>query len=146
MWHKLYPHIACLASCYLNLCARKLSEWWISIGGVLIKITVGIYIGWHERIWVWVRVRECWVFGVYKGLIFSFSGKHNWNFMNKSSSLVARVFKTRYYPHYHFLHSSCGGGASFVWSGIWRAKEVLKKGFRCVMGDGKDIEVLLING
>ncbi|KAL8156575.1 hypothetical protein AgCh_001610 [Apium graveolens] len=32
-------------------------------------------------------------------------------------------------------------GVSYVWSGIWQAKEALKQGFRWVLGDGEDIRV-----
>lgn len=28
-------------------------------------------------------------------------GKHVWNFVTNAYSLVARVFKARYYPNYH---------------------------------------------
>lgn len=31
---------------------------------------------------------------------------------------------------------------SFVWSGIWQAKEYLKKGFKWVLGDGETIRIL----
>lgn len=65
-------------------------------------------------------------------------GKHCLELYYKSS-LVARVFKTRYYPDSHFLQAKRGGGSSYIWSGIWEAKEVLGKGFRWVLGDGEMI-------
>lgn len=37
------------------------------------------------------------------------------------------------------LNANKGQGASFIWSGIWTAKEELKKGFRWVLGNGGDI-------
>lgn len=67
-------------------------------------------------------------------------GKHVWNFMNNPNSMVARVFKARYFPHSNLLRASRGGGSSFIWSGIWQAKEALAKGFRWVLGDGSDID------
>lgn len=66
-------------------------------------------------------------------------GKHVWNFIRSLNSLVAQVFKARYYPNQHILQSSRGGGPSYVWSGIWEAKELLSKGFRWVLGDGETI-------
>lgn len=33
------------------------------------------------------------------------------------------------------------GGASFVWSKIWKTKEVIKKRFRWVVKDMRDIDV-----
>lgn len=37
------------------------------------------------------------------------------------------------------MQSRRGGGASYIWSGIWEAKEALKKGFRWVLGDVRSI-------
>ena len=64
-----------------------------------------------------------------------------WNFIHKPHSLVARVFKARYYPKSHVLNATRNGGASFIWSGIFAAKEELKKGFKWVLGNGRDIHV-----
>lgn len=49
-------------------------------------------------------------------------GKHIWNFCHKPSSLVARLFKARYFPDNHILRASKGVGSSFIWTGIWRLK------------------------
>lgn len=66
-------------------------------------------------------------------------GKHLWNFMHNSNSLVARIFKARYFPTSHVLKASRGSGSSFLWTGLWTAKEELCKGFRWVLGNGNDI-------
>lgn len=68
-------------------------------------------------------------------------GKHCWHFLQNPSSLVARIFKARYYPNSSLFEASRGGGASFIWSGLWQAKEKIKHGFRWVVGDGKNIKV-----
>lgn len=44
-------------------------------------------------------------------------GKHVWNFLNNPGSLVARVFKTRYYNNYHLMHANKGGSSSYIWFG-----------------------------
>lgn len=67
-------------------------------------------------------------------------GKHVWQFLNKPDSLVSRVFKARYFPRTSVLKAARGGGSSFIWSGIWQAKEAFCKGFRWVLGDGKEID------
>lgn len=67
--------------------------------------------------------------------------KQIWNFLQKPNSLVARVFKARYYPSGNLLNSARCGGASFLWSGLWTAKEEFKKDFRWVMGDGRNTNV-----
>lgn len=68
-------------------------------------------------------------------------GKHIWNFCQKPNSLIARMFKARYFSRQHVLHANKGTGSSFIWKGILEAKETLKQGFRWVLGDGKDIRM-----
>lgn len=45
-------------------------------------------------------------------------GKLCWNFIQKPHTLVARIFKARYYPGSHFLNASAGTDPSFIWSGF----------------------------
>ncbi|XP_074363624.1 uncharacterized protein LOC141704237 [Apium graveolens] len=66
-------------------------------------------------------------------------GKHVWNFVNNLRSLAAIIFKARYFSNDHIFHAKRGGGDSFIWSGIWKAKESLKNSFRWVLGDDVDI-------
>lgn len=66
-------------------------------------------------------------------------GKHVWNFTHNPNSLVSRVFKERYFPDSNVLMAKRGQGSSFLWSGIWSAREELAKGFRWVLGNGNDI-------
>lgn len=72
---------------------------------------------------------------------YNFSMKHVWSFINKLDTLVARVFRARYYPDNHVDTTTRNGGSNFIWSGIWAAKEVLKKGFRWVLGNGEKVNV-----
>lgn len=66
-------------------------------------------------------------------------GKQCWSLINKPETLVSRVLKAKYYPNGHLLQATRTGGASYTWSGIWEAKEKLKKGLRWVIGDGRSI-------
>lgn len=66
-------------------------------------------------------------------------GKHVWNFMQNSNTLVARLFKARYFPNSNVLKASKECKSSFIWSGIWTAKKELCKGFRWVIGNGENI-------
>lgn len=67
----------------------------------------------------------------------AFLGKHCWNFLTNSDSLVARVYKARYFPNTSLFEANRGGGVSFIWSGLWQAKEVLKEGYRWIVGMGR---------
>jgi hypothetical protein len=68
--------------------------------------------------------------------------KQGWNFMHNSTSLVARLYKARYFPHNSFLSSSLGNNPSFAWRSIWRARQVLLLGCRWQIGDGSKIQVM----
>lgn len=59
-------------------------------------------------------------------------GKYSQNFVNNPNFLIARVFKTRYYPDCHMQQAGRGGGWSYIWSGICIAKEATKKGYKWV--------------
>lgn len=68
-------------------------------------------------------------------------GKQCWNLISKPEALVSRVLKARYFLHCHFLEANRTGGSSYTWSGLWEAKEELKKGLRWVLGDGRSINI-----
>lgn len=68
-------------------------------------------------------------------------GKHVWNFLSNQHSLVARIFKARYFSECHILKAQLGKGVSFIWKGIWEAKEELCKGFRWVLGNRQSISI-----
>lgn len=77
-----------------------------------------------------------------KGFNMALLGKQCWKLVNQPESLLARVLKAKYFPHSHFLQATRKGGDSYTWSGIWEAKEEIKKGLRWVVGDGKSIKMV----
>lgn len=68
-------------------------------------------------------------------------GKHIWNFISDPNSLVARIYKTRYFLDCHILKANKQRGSSYIWEGIWEAKEELMKGYKWVLGDGQTIDI-----
>lgn len=52
------------------------------------------------------------------------------------------MFKARYFTNTSLFEATRGGGVSFIWSGIWQAKEALRRGFKWVVGDGETIKAL----
>ena len=72
---------------------------------------------------------------------FALLGKQGWNFIHNPNTLVARLFKAKYYPHGSYLSSSLGSNPSFVWRSVWSAKEVVNRGIRWRVGDGESIYV-----
>lgn len=73
--------------------------------------------------------------GLY-GFKLALLGKHVWKCIHNSNILVSRVLKARYFPESSILNANKGQGTSFIWAGIWQAKEIL---YRWVSGDGNDI-------
>lgn len=69
-------------------------------------------------------------------------GKYCWSFMQNPNTLVARLYKAKYFLNSHILRAQKGTGSSIIWSRIWTAKEKLYKGFRWVVGNGKDINAV----
>jgi hypothetical protein len=68
--------------------------------------------------------------------------KQGWNLMHKPTSLVARIYKARYFPRNSLLDSNLGNNPSFAWRSIWRARQVLAYGCRWQIGDGSKIRVM----
>lgn len=68
-------------------------------------------------------------------------GKHIWDFSQKPNILVAPIFKALYFLDRHILEAVKESDSSSIWTGIWETKEKLKRGFRWVLGDGKDIKI-----
>lgn len=52
-----------------------------------------------------------------------------WNFIKNPHSLVARVFKDRYYPNCYLLQATVGSGSSYIWSGIITVKNTMAESF-----------------
>lgn len=69
-------------------------------------------------------------------------GKQGWRLLTKSESLVARVYRARYYPNSNFLSATIGGSPSFVWKSVLEAQSIIKEGVACRVGSGTTINVL----
>ncbi|MCH82815.1 RNA-directed DNA polymerase (Reverse transcriptase), partial [Trifolium medium] len=68
--------------------------------------------------------------------------KQGWNIMTKPQSLVAKLYKVRYFPNSTLLDSHIGHNPSYAWRGIWKARHVLMNGCRWIIGDGTNINVM----
>ncbi|VFQ64050.1 unnamed protein product [Cuscuta campestris] len=53
-------------------------------------------------------------------------------------SIVARIFKARYYPKGDFLNAELGSSPSFVWRSILEARHLITNGIGRRIGDGQD--------
>ncbi|KAL8116071.1 hypothetical protein AgCh_022528 [Apium graveolens] len=64
--------------------------------------------------------------------------KQAWRLVNNTNPLVAEIMKARYYAKSDFLNATLGSNPSFMWRSIMESQEVIKRGCRRKIGDGKD--------
>lgn len=69
-------------------------------------------------------------------------GKQGWRLLTKLDSLVARIYKARYYPQENFLNAKVGGSPIFVWRSVMEARNLIKQGIACRVGNGESINML----
>ena len=65
--------------------------------------------------------------------------KQGWRLISNPKSLVAQIYRARYYPHGDVFHSKLGSSPSFTWRSIYNRLEVVKRGIRWRVGNGKRI-------
>lgn len=51
------------------------------------------------------------------------------------------VFKQKYFPNTDFTHAPKGSNSSFGWQSLIHGRELLLKGLRWRIGDGKSVKV-----
>ena len=61
-------------------------------------------------------------------------GKQAWRFLTESNSLVARVFKARYFPSCSFLEAQLGYNPSYIWRSVMVAQQLIHNGVRWKIG------------
>ncbi|KAA3457419.1 reverse transcriptase [Gossypium australe] len=71
----------------------------------------------------------------------SLLAKQGWRLLNCPDSLVAKVFKGKYFPDKNFLEARLGNSSSYVWRSIWATRDVLRKGMIWRVGTGQDISI-----
>ena len=67
--------------------------------------------------------------------------KHGWKFLTKPHTLVAQIYKAKYFPTTNFLEATLGSNPSFTWRSVWMAKSILVRGCRWRVGKGNEINM-----
>lgn len=67
--------------------------------------------------------------------------KQGWRLLNSPETLVARLFKAKYYPTHSFLEANLGSNPSFIWRSILAGKDLLKIGLTRRIGSGSDSKI-----
>ncbi|XP_042974589.1 uncharacterized mitochondrial protein AtMg00310-like [Carya illinoinensis] len=67
--------------------------------------------------------------------------KQDWRFLQNPRSLVAKVFKEKYFSSFYLLNAKLGHRPSFIWRSVWREMNLLKEGLRLRVGNGNSIRI-----
>ena len=67
--------------------------------------------------------------------------KQGWRIQQNPGFMVHRVFKAKYFGGSSFKDAQLGHKPSYVWRSIMAAKEIVEKGSRWVIGNGKRLHI-----
>lgn len=68
-------------------------------------------------------------------------GKQCWRILTKPESLMARIFKARYFPHGSFMDATTGSRPSATWSSLLKARGLISRGLRLRIGNGYSTDI-----
>ncbi|KAL8107925.1 hypothetical protein AgCh_024360 [Apium graveolens] len=80
-------------------------------------------------------------FKIFRDFNIALLGKQGWRFISRPESLVAKVFKAKYFPKVSFLEAERGNNSSYIWRSVWEAKLVLLVGLKWSVGSGVNIKI-----
>ena len=67
--------------------------------------------------------------------------KQEWQILSNPNSLMARVYKAKYFPYDDILNAKLGSNPSYAWRSMFNSLEVIRKGTRWRVGNGKRIHI-----
>ena len=67
--------------------------------------------------------------------------KQVWRLMNNPSSLLAKVFKSKYFPRCSILEANANGKGSYAWRSILSARDLISKGSVWRVGSGTGVRI-----
>lgn len=85
------------------------------------------------------KQRKGWAgFQRFRGFQSCFVGETTLEIANKERSLLARVFKSRYYAKSNPLTANVGSRPSYAWRSIHSVQGLMKQGTRVLIGNRED--------
>ena len=67
--------------------------------------------------------------------------KQAWRLLHNKDSLLHRVFKSKFFPNCSFMEAPYSPSGSYTWRSILKGREVLVRGARWRVGNGKSIKI-----
>jgi hypothetical protein len=120
---------------------KAMADFWWGIEGGKKKM--------HWRSWEWLSTpKVLGGMGFWDMVLFNQAmlGRQCWRLLTDPSSLCARVLKGWYFPDCNFWDSTVPRSSSFTWRSICFGMQLVKKGVRWSIGDGRKVHVLTDNG
>ena len=74
-------------------------------------------------------------------MLFRSLAKQGWRLVQNTESLAHRVLKARYFPNSSFLEAQVGKNSSYTWWSLMAAQEVLRRGLRWNIGNGRKTKI-----
>jgi ribonuclease HI len=79
--------------------------------------------------------RDTWAFN--EALL----AKQAWRLVTQPDSLVAKVYRAKYFPHTNLMNAQIGHVASYTWRSILHSRWILDKGCYWTIGDGESTNI-----
>ena len=67
--------------------------------------------------------------------------KQAWHILNNPNSLVVHIYKARYFPYINIMGANLRYNPSYAWRSIYNSLEVIRKGTRWRVGNGRTIHI-----
>ncbi|XP_018806584.2 uncharacterized mitochondrial protein AtMg00310-like [Juglans regia] len=67
--------------------------------------------------------------------------KQEWRIIQEPSSLMAQIYKEKYFPTGHYVDAKLGYCPSQIWRSIWPVMDLVKVEFVWRVGNGKSVKV-----
>ncbi|XP_042942881.1 uncharacterized mitochondrial protein AtMg00310-like [Carya illinoinensis] len=67
--------------------------------------------------------------------------KQSWRILKFPDSLLAQVFKSKYFPHSDLMEARLGNRPSFAWRSIMKGNQLFKEGLIWRIGNGKSTKI-----
>ena len=67
--------------------------------------------------------------------------KQGWRLIQFPNSLVARIFKAKYYPSTDFMQAHVSSNSSYCWRSVAASRMIIQRGARWRVGDGLSIRI-----